>query len=298
MASPQLEEILQQLRNRPTTDSTNIDDSRALSDARKDLFPLSPDVKVNRVSAGGVPAEWIAYEGNPPNAALLYLHGGGYVQGSMRSHRSTISWIGKAAGICALGLEYRLAPESQFPAAVEDSVAAYSWLLSTGHLPSKMAIAGDSAGGGLTLSTLIALRYYGLPMPAAGVCISPWTDLTQSGDSMKTNAESDPTVGKERLDDMAGLYYGSANPEAPLASPLFADLTGLPPLLVQVGSIETLLDDSTRLVEKAKASGVDATLEVWDDMPHVWHNWAPVLPEAQQAVDSIGEFLRQRMNGG
>ena len=295
--SKELDALITTLRSRSRVSTGNIDDDRKAGDARGETFKLAADIKCERVGAGGVPAEWI----NPPGAAqeqvLLYLHGGGYTSGSMRSHRHTIGEIARAGGMRALGLDYRLAPENPFPAAVDDSVAAYRWLLSNGQDPGKVVIAGDSAGGGLALSALVALRYLGEPMPAAGVCLSAWADLTQSGDSIRTNAESDPTVTKERLDWGAGAYMGYRDLRAPLASPLFADLSGLPPLLMMVGSVEILLDDSTRVAEKARASGVDVTLEVWEDMPHVWQNFAPALPEGQQSIERIGEFIRQHVNG-
>ena len=192
-----------------------------------------------------------------------------------------------------LGIDYRLAPEVTFPAPVEDSVAAYRWLLSNGIDPKKIVIAGDSAGGGLVVSALVALRYLGEPMPAAGICISPWVDMEALGESYITKAEEDPVGSREMIHFMAGMYLGSSDPRAPLASPIYADMTGLPPLLVQVGSAEVLLDDSTGLVERAKAAGVDVTLEVWDDMIHVWQFFAPILPEGQQAIDRIGEFFRE-----
>ena len=295
--SPELDALITTLRSRRRANTGNIDDDRAASDARGDTHKLAADIKCERVGAGGVPAEWI----NPPDVSqervLLYLHGGGYTSGSMRSHRHTIGEIARAGGTRALGLDYRLAPENPFPAAVDDSVAAYRWLLSNVQDPAKVVIAGDSAGGGLTLCALIALRYLGEPMPAAAVCLSAWTDMTQSGDSIRTNAEADPTVTGERLDIGAQMYLGNRDHRAPLASPLFADLSGLPPLLMMVGSVEILLDDSTRVTEKARAAGVDVTLEVWDDMPHVWQNYASELPEGQQSIERIGEFIRQHVNG-
>jgi phosphinothricin tripeptide acetyl hydrolase len=192
-----------------------------------------------------------------------------------------------------LGLDYRLAPESPFPAPVEDTLAAYRWLLANGYDPRKITLGGDSAGGGLVVAALVAMRYVGEPMPAAGVCISPWTDMESTGQSFVTNATADPSVARERILRLAGVYLAGKNPRAPLASPVHADLYGLPPLLVQVGSIETLLDDARMLTQRAQAAGVQVDLEVWDDMPHVWHLFAPILPEGQQAIARIGEFVRK-----
>jgi epsilon-lactone hydrolase len=256
-------------------------------------FPLAADIKTERVGAGGVPTEWIAAPGVADDRVLLYLHGGGYTIGSMRTHREVISRLSRAAGVRALGLEYRLAPENPFPAAVEDSIAAYRWLLSNGVDPKKMVIGGDSCGGGHTVATIVALRYLGEPLPAAGVCISAWTDLTQTAESFTTKAAVDPFVQRELLEFMAQMYLGGRDRRTPLASPLYADLQGLPPLLIQVGSAETMLDDSTRLANRAKAAGGEVTLEVWDDMIHIWPVFAPILPEGQQAIERIGEFIRE-----
>jgi acetyl esterase/lipase len=186
-----------------------------------------------------------------------------------------------------------LAPEFIFPAQVDDSVAAYRWLLSNGANPKKIVIGGDSAGGGLMVATLVALRYLGEPMPAAGVGISPWVDMEANGKTFITNAEVDSMVDRDMLLHVAGIYLGGKDPQAPLASPIHADLTGLPPLLLQVGSIETLLDDSNEMARQAKAAGVEVEVDVWDDMPHMWHGFAPILPEARQAIQRIGEFMQQ-----
>ena len=197
----------------------------------------------------------------------------------------------------ALGIEYRLAPENPFPAAVDDAVAAYRWLLSAGLEPGRIVIVGDSAGGGQAIATLVALRDAGEPLPAAAVPVSPWVDLEGLGESMTTKAAVDPFVqpGRRRIEAMARMYVGDGDIRAPLAAPLYADLHGLPPLLVMVGSSETLLDDSTRIAERARVAGVDVTLEIWDDMVHVWTLFAPILSEGQQAIDRIGEFIRQHV---
>jgi acetyl esterase/lipase len=191
-----------------------------------------------------------------------------------------------------LGVDYRLAPEHPFPAAVEDATAAYRWLVSRGTDPAHIAIAGDSAGGGLTLATLIALRDAGDPLPAAAACLSPWVDLEGVGASMTSKAAVDPFVRKEMIEFMAQQYLGGRDLRTPLAAPLYADLQGLPPLLIQVGTAEVLLDDATRIAERARAAGVEVSLEVWDDMIHVWQLFAPMLPEGQQAIERIGAFIR------
>jgi acetyl esterase/lipase len=245
------------------------------------------------VEAGGVPAEWVRVPSSAPDRVLLYLHGGSYTIGSPRSHRALVAQIARAAGVRALVLDYRLAPEHLFPAAVEDATAAYRWLLAQGILPERIVIAGDSAGGGLTLATALALRDAGDPLPAALVCLSPWTDLAATGASLQTRARLDPSLAPDGLAAAGQRYVGpGGDVRAPLASPLYADLRGLPPLLIQVGDYEILLDDSTRLAERARAAGVGVTLDVWPEMWHVFESLAGYLPEADQAVAKIGAFVR------
>jgi len=224
---------------------------------------------------------------------IFYLHGGGYVIGSINTHREMVARLSRASAARALAIDYRLAPEHPFPAAVDDAVAAYRWLVGSGVNPRRIVVAGDSAGSGLTMATLVALRDAGEPLPAAGVCLSPWVDQEGTGDSMSGNAAVDPIVERDGLVQMAKRYLGEAGARTPLAAPLYADLTGLPPLLIQVGAAETLLDDSVRLDARARAAGVDSTLEVWDDMIHVWHLFAGMLPEGQQAIERIGEFVKK-----
>jgi acetyl esterase/lipase len=199
--------------------------------------------------------------------------------------------VSRAAQARVLGLNYRLAPENPFPAAVDDAVAGYRWLLAQGIRPSRIAVAGDSAGGGLTIATLVAIRDAKLPAPAAGVCLSPWVDMEGIGESMKSRANADPVVQREGLLGMAQAYLQGKDPRTPLAAPLYADLKGLPPLLIQVGDAETLLDDSTRIADRAKAAGVQVKFEVWPEMIHVWQMFASFLPEGQQAIDVIGKFI-------
>ena len=244
-----------------------------------------------------MPSEWVAAPEADSTRAMLYLHGGGYVIGSIASHRELAARLSRATSSRVLVIDYRMAPENPFPAAVDDAVAAYRWMLANGFDSARITIAGDSAGGGLTVATLVALRDAGVPLPALGVCISPWIDMEAIGESMTARAEIDPMVGREGLLDVAKMYLNGADPRSPLAAPLYADLTGLPPLLVQVGTSETLYDDSTRLAERARAAGVDVTFEPWDDMIHIWHFFAPILPEGQQAIERIGEYVRERIGG-
>lgn len=239
----------------------------------------------------GVPGEWQLPQTGDGGRTILYLHGGGYVLGSPLSHRDMVGAMADAAHARAFIADYRLGPEHPFPAAVEDAVAAYQGLLDSGLDPAKLCIAGDSAGGGLTVATLVALRDRKLPLPAAGICISPWADLTCSSNSMTSMAEADPMLKPDALRWMAELYLNGQDPKAPLASPVFADLQGLPPLLIQVGTEEALYDDAITLSRVAHEAGVDATLEVWEGMMHVWHLMAKLIPEGKQAIQAIGAFV-------
>jgi epsilon-lactone hydrolase len=279
----------------PPSASLTIAERRAQYDRAERVFPTPPDVVVEPVSAPARAAEWLRPTGARLDAAVLYLHGGGYVIGSPRSHRHLAAAIAQAASTAALVPDYRLAPEHPFPAALDDAVAAYQWLLARGLAPARIVVAGDSAGGGLTIATLVALRERGLPRPAAGVCISPWVDLTCSGATYATKAAVDPIVTRESVSMMAEAYAAGGDPKAPLLSPLYADLRGLPPLLVQVGGDEVLLDDARGLAEHARAAGVDVTLEEWPAMIHVWHWFLPMLAEAERAIGAIGDFVRARL---
>lgn len=295
MADRGIEVVRAHLAKLPPADSLTIAERRAQYERAEKVFPIPPEVKVERVTAPVAPAEWL----RPPSAeagrVVLYLHGGGYVIGSPRSHRHLAAAIASAGGASGLLLDYRLAPEHPHPAAVDDAVGAYRWLLDQAVAPGHIVIAGDSAGGGLAVATLLALRDAGVALPAGGVCISPWVDLTCSGGSYRTKAEADPIVRRAGVEEMARAYLGTAAPRTPLASPLFADLRGLPPLLIHVGSDEVLLDDAVQLAERAKAAGVDTTLEVWDRMIHVWHWFLPMLDEAERALAGIGDFVRARV---
>jgi acetyl esterase/lipase len=247
------------------------------------------------VDAAGVPAEWVDVPGADSNKVVLYLHGGGYVLGSIATHRSLAARIAQASGTRALIVDYRLAPENPFPAAVDDAVAAYGFLLEQGIAADQIAIGGDSAGGGLTFATLVALRDNGTPLPGTAFALSPWVDLEGLGDSMKTKADADPMVGKEGLVEMGKLYLGSADARTPLAAPLYADLSGLPPILIQVGTAETLLDDSNRIAERARSAGVSVELEAYEDLIHVFQAFAPIVPEALEAIEKIGSFVKRNL---
>jgi monoterpene epsilon-lactone hydrolase len=269
---------------------------RARMESMVGALPLLDGTTVETVDADGVPSEWIRPAvAAASDACILYLHGGGYVIGSCNTHRPLASHLAARSGLPVLLVDYRLGPEHVFPAAVDDALTAYAWLLAAGFEPGRVVVAGDSAGGGLTLVTLLALRDRGLPQPALGVGLSPWTDLTLSGDSMSSMADLDPMVKRDGLQRMADWYLGAGDPRAPLASPLFADPTGMPPLLIHVGEVETLRDDAVRFAELAEAAGVDVTLEVWPEMIHVWHAFGAAVPESDAAVTRVAEFINQRL---
>ncbi len=292
MASKEFAALRGYLATLPDTADYSIAENRAFYDRAEQAFEVAAEITVEPVDVAGRAGEWLRPPACRNGAAVLYLHGGGYVIGSIRSHRHLAADIARAAEAAVLLVDYRLAPEHPYAAAVDDAVAAYRWLLERGHAGAAIAIAGDSAGGGLTVASLLSARDAGLPMPAAGVCLSPWTDLTMSGDSHASRRTRDPLVKAADLRRYGAAYLAGTEPTAPLASPLFADLAGLPPLLIQVGDDEVLLDDATELEARAKAAGVDATLEVWSEMIHVWQWFAQRLPEGREAIDRIGAYIK------
>ena len=294
MASPQLERVIGMMRKANPLGSGDLMTIRKITE-RAPAYPKPADITWEPVNAGGVPAEWVVPDDCEPGRVIVYFHGGGYSTGTIHANRALCSHLARAARARVLSVDYRLAPEHRFPAALDDAVAAYRFVVSEGNAPENVALGGDSSGGGLVLGTLVALRDGGEPLPGTAFCICPWTDLTLSGATVETNRDVDPMVRASVLALMADAYLGEADPRSPTASPLFADLTGLPPLLVQVGSAELLLDDSRRFVERAEAAGVDVTFEVWDDMIHVWHSFADLLPEGREAVARIGSYVDERL---
>jgi len=287
-----LRAVLQLIEPYGSIPGETISEGRAKMEAMASNAPLASDVRCTPVDVQGIPAEWVEVPGVRPGRAILYFHGGSYIFGSINTHRELASRLARAAGARVLVLDYRLAPEHPFPAAVEDVLGAFGYLVDHGTDPANLVIAGDSAGGGLTMAALLALRDAGSPLPAAAACLCPWTDLAGTGQSMIINAGSDPMIEPGRLMEQAQVYLAGASPRTPLASPLYADLAGLPPLLIQVGSTEILLDDATRLAERARIAGVRVELEVWPGMIHCWQAFAWMLPQGQQAIDRIGAFVR------
>ena len=272
--------------------NTSIPRFRETCEKLAGLFGKVPEgIAVTPVTASGLPAEWIRPAVASPDKVILFVHGGAFVSGSCADHRMHVAKVVKGSGVGALLFEYRLAPEDPFPAAIEDSVAAYRWLLAEGFLPSQIVIMGESAGGGLSLAMLLALRDQGIPLPAAAVALSPLTDFTFSGESHRTNAKV--CLSPPGMNAVCGKYYvGDHDPCLPWISPLFGDLHGLPPILIYVGADETLRDDSVRFAAKAKAAGVDVTLKVEEGMMHCYPLLPPFIPEARQAMEEICDFIK------
>jgi monoterpene epsilon-lactone hydrolase len=293
MPSEEMQNIAALLLSQPVLSGAPVEQLRANMEMMTAVAPPPADVSYEPVDAGGVPAEWVTAPGVRTDAAILYLHGGGYAIGSINTHRMLAANISRTAGVRVLIIDYRLAPEHPHPAAVDDATAAYRWLLAQGLDAAKLAISGDSAGGGLTVATLLALRDAGDPLPACAVPMSPWVDMDQSAASYSTRADVDPMVSAVGLKQMADWYLNGQPTETPLASPIHADLSGLPPLLVQVGDHEVLLDDATTLVERAKQAGVDATCEIGEGCFHVYQAFP--VPEATEAIGRLAVFVNQHV---
>lgn len=248
-------------------------------------------VEMKEVTYAGMPAAWFRPQKCSDDKVILYYHGGGYSVGSYNTHRAMIARIARAAGHPVLAINYRMAPEHPFSAALEDAVIAYKQLQADGW--ASIFLAGDSAGGGLSLATTMKLRDEGVKLPTAIIAISPWTDLTLSGDSVRTKADVDPLIEPRLLEIFAKKYYQEHDPKNPFISPLFGNFDGFPPIYIQVGGNEVLLDDSTRLAQKMKKAGVKVEFELWDNMMHVWHYLAGIVPEANLAIEKIGEYVQR-----
>jgi acetyl esterase/lipase len=295
MPSSEHEAIVTMLKSQPRSDTPPaLEEVRAGFAAMMSTFVPEDDVRSEAVDADGVPGEWIRVPESREERVVLYFHGGGYVLGSVATHRDLISRIARSAGARSLAIDYRLAPEHAFPAAPDDCLRAYRWLLASGVAPTRLTIAGDSAGGGLVLATLLALRDAGDPLPAAAVCLSPWADLEGTGDSAQEGAVDDPLIPVEGLKGMGQLYLAGADARDPRASPLHGDYRGLPPLLIQVGTREVLLDDARRVAERARAAGVNVHLECEEGLIHVWPLFGAGVPESREAVERIGAFVAER----
>jgi len=294
MADAEIEIIRKLLAANPRP--AELSERRRRLDALGGQYPLPEDVRVENADAGGLPAEWTTSPEGDPTRVILFLHGGGYVSGSLASHRHMVAQAGRESRARTLAVGYRLAPEHPFPAAVQDAIAGYRFLLACGFAPSRIAIGGDSAGGGLAIAAAVSLRDVGIPLPACIWCCSPWIDLEVTGSSMSAKAAIDPMIQKSYLLEIAGSYLNGADPRTPLASPLYCDLRSLPPMLIQVGSAETLLDDAVRLAGAAGAADVAVRLEVWPDMIHAWHLFFPQVTAGRRALAEAGAFIRSMLN--
>jgi phosphinothricin tripeptide acetyl hydrolase len=296
VASPKFYRLVERMRSRATGGQKTIEELRAEMEETGRKFTPPDGVTFVPADASGVAGEWAIPSGAGVDAVILYLHGGGYGTGSIASHRHLAARIAQAASVRTFSIDYRLAPEHPFPAAVDDAVAAARWLAGQGVDPRRIVFAGDSAGGGLSIATCLALRDAGDPLPAAVVCMSPLTDLAKEGLSMRTKIDLDPMVNPASSEAYARRYVGEhGDRKAPLASPLYADLRSLPPMQILVGTWEVLLDDSTRFAERARAAGVEIDLQVWEEMIHIWPYFADIIPEGRDAIVRMAEFIRGKM---
>jgi monoterpene epsilon-lactone hydrolase len=293
MSATGIEAVCELLRSQPRP--AGLAERRARLDSIGSVSPIASNISLETGNFQGIPVEWSLAPGADPSRVLLFFHGGGYCSGSIVSHRGMVVEAGRAAGVRSLAVGYRLAPEHPFPAALEDARAAYDFLLDRGIAPQRVALGGDSAGAGLSLALMTSLRDSGRPLPGCAWLVSPWVDLEMTGASLLTKAGVDPLIQKPYLEELAAAYLGGGDPANPLVSPLRADLTGLPPLLVQVGSAETLLDDAVRISCRAGAADVRVTLEIWPHMIHAWHLWAAMLEDGRRALESAGSFISARL---
>lgn len=300
MASPEFHRMVERMRTRAKAAGASQPTIEQLREAMEEVgrkFAPPAGVTFSPVDAAGVPAEWADPIGAEPGRTILYMHGGGYGVGSIASHRHLSAKLAHEAVARALSIDYRLAPEHPFPAAVEDAVAAARWLAREGIDPDRLVFAGDSAGGGLAIAACLALRDAGDPLPAAIVCMSPMVDLAKEGASMHTRAAIDPMLTPKSSTDYAMRYVGPGGAlKAPLASPLYADLRRLPPMQILVGDWEILLDDSVRLAARARAAGVEVDLQVWEEMIHIWPYFADIIPEGREAIVCMGDYVRSMTN--
>lgn len=295
MSQRQLDTVIQDIQGcfGAWNTGTSLSQMREEWDALFSMHPSGIGATRQIVDAGGVRAEWIVAPGASDERVVMYVHGGGYVFGSPRSHGALAEQLSHDAQASVLFVDYRLAPEHPFPAAIEDALGAYRWLLAQGHSPKRIAIAGDSAGGGLSLSTMVSLKEASLPQPACSVLMSPWVDLECSGETLISKAAEDPYVQRDMLAQLVGMYLPKGNVRDPLASPLFADLSGLPPTLIQVGSRETLLDDAVRVAGNARRAGVTVELDICQGMIHVFQLFCVRLDEGRAAVERLGAHVRR-----
>lgn len=289
--------VLRALKKRMFSNTDHVALRRLVNNSSRRMPKPPADIDFRSERIDGIPCLWVKAMGAEPEKLILYLHGGGYIFCSAHTTHKDILWRLSVASKCrVIAPDYRLAPEHPYPAALEDSIKVYRWLLEQGYKPENIVIAGDSAGGGLTYGTVLKIRDIGLPLPAATVAMSPWTDLAVTGESVITNLKRDALIPGDGLPEGAQYYLAGASTRDPYASPLYGDPTGLPPTLIQVSKDEVLLDDSRRLAAKYRAAGVPCELELWDGMPHVWQTLAMFIPEGKTAINRIGAFISKHLH--
>ena len=289
--------VLRVLKKRMFSNTDHVALRRLVNNSSRRMPKPPADIDFRSERIDGIPCLWVKAMGAEPEKLILYLHGGGYIFCSAHTTHKDILWRLSVASKCrVIAPDYRLAPEHPYPAALEDSIKVYRWLLDQGYKPENIVIAGDSAGGGLTYGTVLKIRDIGLPLPAATVAMSPWTDLAVTGESVITNLKRDALIPGDGLPEGAQYYLAGASTRDPYASPLYGDPTGLPPTLIQVSKDEVLLDDSRRLAAKYRAAGVPCELELWDGMPHVWQTLVMFIPEGKTAINRIGAFIAKHLH--
>jgi len=296
MSEAQRLQIEDMLRAAPDLAGMTVEEMRTAFDQIGLVTPPDVDVTTESLSANGVNVKLIKSADVRSDRSILFCHSGGYVMGSLHSHLGFVSRVGKAARAPVFFVEYRLAPEHIYPAAVEDTINAYRWLLDSGRDPSTITFVGDSAGGTLVIAALLKAREENIPMPSSAVLLSPFADLTASGDSLIEKDAVDLQASTEMVKVLADLYLGGTDPSAPEVSPVYADLAGFPPLLLHVGTHEALLDDTLRLVRRAAIADVSVTMKAWPRLQHQWQLYAGMFEEGQESIDEAGEFIRQHFD--
>ena len=293
MSEGQLSQVVELIRSGPDLGSLAPPELRVVFDGWGDITPPDRSIVYEAVDAGGVSGEFGIAPKSRLEATLMYFHGGGYVIGSLKSHRGLVARLGQAASVRTFAIDYRLAPESPYPAAVDDAVAAYKWLLDNGTAPDRVVFAGDSAGGGLAVATMLRCKSIAVPLPRAAVLFCPFVDMGTSGQSLIDNRDRDVVVTEGVAPGMAMTYLNGADAQSPEASPIYGDLGGLPPILIQVSSHEALLDDSLRLFRALILEDVKVQIKVYQGLPHVWHLYAGMLDEGQAAISEAGQFINE-----
>lgn len=296
MSQEQLKQVVEMIHSGPDLGSLPVDELRVAFDGFADFTPFDPSIEFEVVDANGVSCEIGVAPGSRADATIFYLHGGGYMIGSFTSHRGLVARLGQAAAMRTMAVDYRLAPEHPYPAAVDDAVTAYQWLLDSGTPADRIFFAGDSAGGGLVVATMLRCKARDIPLPRAAVLFSPFADMGTTGQSLVDNRERDVVVTEGMAPGMAETYLAGADPRSPEASPIYGDLAGLPPILIQVSSHEVLLDDSLRLLRAAILVDVQVHLRVYQGLPHVWQLFTGLLDEGQAALEEAGAFLDKHLD--